>query len=260
MCDQHTQPTLAGAEFNRRVLVGLKTPRAFIRAVLEDYQDHERFGISNWAPEYAEPGYGPVKDGACILFGNWNEKTEWKDGQRTVVSNLPERFSKIAEYAGYEMEWEDEWSTCEDCGKAVRTNADSYGWTRSYVILGECSLVCRDCVDEEDYISDYLLNESGHADTFGIDLSSYGFTKLNSDSFENGWHPGQNDSPAEIVKHLPNGVEFVFQIDNVGQFDVRFSCWTRPTEDGAGECEFTAEDGRRYHYVDGYLVCKDEEA
>jgi hypothetical protein len=168
-----------------------------------------------YASEYAEPGYTQPAKG--IVFANWNV--------------FPRGLDSILERAGYEIEWSDEWSTCEDCGRAVRTSADSYGWTRSYVIMGEGSLLCRECVDEDEYINEYLLNKTDAADTFGIDLAAHGFTKVNADSYQNGWHPGQNDNPRDIADKLTSGVDYVFQIDDKGQFDIRFSVWTRPVED-----------------------------
>lgn len=66
------------------------------------------------ALKYAEPGYGPApKNG--ILFANWNV--------------FPEAVSDWLEAEGYALEWSDEWSTCDDCGSAFRTCADSYAWS-----------------------------------------------------------------------------------------------------------------------------------
>src|SRR5262245_37954667 len=78
-----------------------------------------------YASGYAEPGYHDPDNG--VLFANWNV--------------FPRGFDRVLEQAGYAVEWSDEWSTCEDCGKAVRTSPNSYGWQRSYELIDDCSIV-----------------------------------------------------------------------------------------------------------------------
>lgn len=169
-----------------------------------------------WAEGYAEPGYDAPKNG--VVLADWNV--------------FPRGLDSILERAGYAIEWSDEWTTCESCNRLVRTSPNSYSWTRSYYLANECEIICRNCAmkDAEEYISSYLLNDADHADTFGLDLSAHGFTRANEDSYENGFHPGQNDRPHDIAANLPAGVEYVFQIDGEGQFDIQFSVWTRPVE------------------------------
>lgn len=86
-----------------------------------------------YASEYAEPGYEQPKKG--ILFANWNR--------------LPRGLDDILEKAGYAIEWSDEWFTC-DCGKAVRTSADSYCWTPSYKETKHGEILCKDCAEDSD--------------------------------------------------------------------------------------------------------------
>jgi hypothetical protein len=185
---------------------------------LEDIQIHE---------EYAEPGYdskGP------ILTGNWNpiswDKTKKED-------DLIFRLGEILEKIGCELEWEDEWSTCADCSRLVRTEPDSYGWTPSYAILNECELVCADCIKEnpDDYLKE-LENNPLKAVTFDIDLEKQGYIHLD-DKYENGWY-GTTDDPKKIAKGLrAKGVErFIFAIDGKGQFNIEFSVWVHESEIG----------------------------
>lgn len=175
-------------------------------------------GTITYAAEYAEPGYSSPKKG--ILFANWNPDPLG-------------RVSKLAEKAGYEIEWSDEWTTCTGCNKAVRTSPDSYGWTRSYWDTDDGDTLCRECVlaDPESYLES-LEGDARKAETIGVDLDAHGYRKLNTDSYENGWHPGQNDSPEVVAKSLKaRGVErFLFKIDDVGQFDVRFSVYVHEDE------------------------------
>ena len=110
-----------------------------IRNSLEDIQLHYN--------GYAEPGYADPECG-LIATGNWNEITEWRDGERKVISDVPARIARLFEKLGIEIEWSDEWATCENCGKLVRTEPDGYSWKPSYT-LGEGELLCHECTEDE---------------------------------------------------------------------------------------------------------------
>jgi hypothetical protein len=167
-----------------------------------------------WAAEYAEPGHDQPDKG--IIFANWNQFS--RDLDRTL------------ERAGYAIEWSDEWDRCADCNRAVRTSANSYHWQPSFVLMGDCDVVCKDCLDVDEYITEQLLNNPNKADQLGIDLTLHGFERHNRDHYEAGLHPGQNDNPREIAKGLPKGFDYVFQIPTVQQFDIRFDVWLRPVD------------------------------
>lgn len=101
---------------------------------------------------YSERGYS----GTMAAIGNWNSVDEYnretKQREDLPHGDLPERLFKILEKLGFECEWSDEWSTCSDCGRLVRTQPDSYDWRPSY-IYGDGDLVCLDCspeAEEED--------------------------------------------------------------------------------------------------------------
>ncbi len=165
-----------------------------------------------YAPAYVEPGYTQQDKG--ILFADWNK--------------FPKELDDILEKLGYGVEWLDEWSLCGDCGRAVRNSPDSYGWKQSYVIFNGGDLICVECIQSNlDGYEEHLLNNTSSADTLGIDWSSRGFKQFNNDAYENGFHPGQNDDPKEIVKQLPANHDFLFSINSVGQFDCHFDCWIR---------------------------------
>jgi hypothetical protein len=167
-----------------------------------------------WSPGYAEPGYDDPKRG--ILFANWND--------------VSKRVCDLLERAGYSCEWQDEWSMCSECGKAVRTLADSYGWQQSFWIpenSGE--IICNKCIDPTEYLES-LENKTYSCNTLrNIDPSEYGYVKLQGD-FENGLHAGQNDDPEEIYQDLRVRGEtrpLIFVLDGVGQFDMKFSVWVK---------------------------------
>lgn len=240
MCEQQT----LSPDFNLRAPRGLMTPHKFITTVLEsmghDSKLADTFGVSDWAPGYAEPGYTQPEDGKCVLFGNWNDKqTRAKEPPYTVLTtdDRPKRFSAIAEAAGYTCEWSDEWSTCSGCQKAVRTSPDSYSWSPAYAWT-ENELLCRECV--VDNPEEYLAELSGDATRClsmalnrSIDLTKHGYTKFNAEPYEAGFHPGQTDKPETIAEEVRKAgyTDFIFVQEEQGQFDTRFSVWVKAEEE-----------------------------
>lgn len=172
-----------------------------------------------WSHGYAEPGYSDPK--ASILFANWN--------------GCSQRVQDILERAGYSLEWEDEWSTCSGCGKAVRTTADSYSWQQSFWMPEDSGeIFCVECIDPAEYLES-LHNKTRHCATIhDINPAEHGYVQL-QDGFENGFHPHQNDDPKAIYKSLREKGEnrpLIFVLDSTGQFDISFSIWAKE-DDGA---------------------------
>ena len=186
----------------------------------------ERGHISNDAQGYVEPGYTtPEKPGRAVLFGNWNHCAHFRTQKHYADLAVLERY-------GHELEWEDEWSTCVDCGKAFRTSPDSYSWKRSYWLKTDedgdgAEEVCVECVleDPEDYL-EYLKGNERASATFNIDLQAHGY-RLYKDDLERGLHRGQSDNPDLIAKALrARGIEdFVFKLESSSQFYSTFSVW-----------------------------------
>lgn len=169
------------------------------------YQDLPMF-CSNWNPDKAS------------RFYNWAER--FFDGK-------------------VEFDWYDEWTRCTECGRAVRISPDSYGWVPSY-LQDDCDLWCHECVKEwpEDWVEDSYMNNSNRAllDWFPNQvLENMGFHCFGDDDYcnryETGWHPGQTDDPTGVVKHLkeviPHPFDYVFQISDKGQFDLKWHVWIR---------------------------------
>ena len=120
---------------------------------------------------------------------------------------------------------------CDDCGKGFRCSPSSYGWQMYGIILdGYC--LCGDCVDPVEYLES-IENDPKKALTSILldkhDPEKYGY-KLFKDDFENGLHPGQNDSPDDILKQAilehPKG-KFIFAMTSQGQFDIYFSIYKK---------------------------------
>lgn len=178
---------------------------------------------------YAEPGYTDPESGIIVL-GNWNDDEAGFGGQDEDGED--QTLSDALEALGAEIEWLDEWDKCADCGKMVRTSPDSYGWQRSYWLHQDGDCICSECVLKDP--SEYLESLEGQTDkalTFSLDLSEHGYRKLD-ESYENGLYGGQADEPGKIGAALEaQGItRYIFEIDSVGQFDLRFSVWVHEDE------------------------------
>lgn len=212
------------------------TPYKALEAAINSAKNNQvknRLEEITWAPGYVEPGYDAPDEG--VFFGNWNEVDEYdRVRQERVVlpsGNLPKRLVKVLEKLGAEVAWSDEWQTCNECQRAVRSSPDSYSWKPSYVFFEESGdVICHECVDPEDYLQD-LEGDPNRCITLDIDPTEYGY-ELYQDGFENGFHPGQTDDPKKIAEELrAKGIEkFVFKLDSVGQFDQRFSVYVYEDE------------------------------
>ncbi len=102
-----------------------------------DWKSMAKNHIENleYCREYIEPGYDNPKK--AILLSNWNY--------------FPSDLCDILERYGYDIEWQDEWTRCDGCNKAMRTSSDSYDWQPSYIQnneTGEC--FCIECLSEDD--------------------------------------------------------------------------------------------------------------
>jgi len=215
---------------------------------------------------YAEPEYDDPESG-IIATGNWNDKDRYVNGKRRVVDNTPSRVGDLLQKLGVEIEWDDEWTTCDECGKLVRTTGNSYCWQKSYVDFG-CGDICDVCLLHDDLLlEEYLQSiegEHGKCCTLqSVDLEDAGY-RLIEDGFEHGLHYGQDASPEKIADILRDrGVDrFLFSLDSVGQFDANFSVWVHESQykecleeavqggdtDGpsvAGACERALQDASR---------------
>jgi hypothetical protein len=167
------------------------------------------------------------------------------DGDRWTSTyprvTLPERLARSLERVGANIEWSDEWYRCDGCQRAVRAQSDSYMWKPSFAILNECEPICHDCLRDmgEDALTDYIGDahkcvtwcEPSHVESFG-------FVKWEPDdehTYENGWHPGQDDDPQSIYDAIlarydaegKDAPEILFFLDESSQFYIRFSAYVR---------------------------------
>lgn len=151
-----------------------------------------------------------------------------------MIDNSIGRVASLLEKLGVELDWSDEWCLCDECHKAVRTQANSYRWRPSYADDGSGNVCCHECIqaDPSDYLQS-LEGDSNRCVTIDIDLEAAGY-KLLADDFENGLYGGQSDRPELIADALrEQGVErFIFNLDSTGQFDMSFSVYVHESEIG----------------------------
>lgn len=178
--------------------------------------------------EYAESGYEVPKGKICVLFGNWNTGKTVKNildaCDIPYTEKREEALSKELEKK-FELEWYDEWASCGNCDKYVRTNASSLNWTPSYV-LTKCGITCRHCVkDYTDDILDEFINNPRKAwqleESF---LEDEGFTLLDE------IYESKNVMPEQILKRLQDEYkdsDFVFCIHSTGMFNVQFKVFMK---------------------------------
>jgi hypothetical protein len=182
---------------------------------------------------YEEPGYTTPEHGV-IATGNWNNFRVWDSKTKAYQLNecyLRKRVGDLFEKMGIPCEWSDEWTECSECYALIRTSPDCYSWLPSF-LSGEDGHTCHTCVlkDPEAYLKELEDNESS-AITLDIDPCDHGY-ELIDDSFETGWHPGQNDDPKKVAKELRDkGVSrFLFKITDKGQFDTRWAVYVHEDE------------------------------
>ena len=129
-------------------------------------------------------------------------------------------------------EWgfSDEYDTCSECLKAIKTSPDRYGWQTDFWLPNDGSdIVCGKCVRDgwqEEYLEDMTNNPRKYVNEDLVDLEKHGFFKLDFE-FQNGLHIGQNDSPKRVLRAILTvhpQAEGVFTASN-GQFDVTFWPW-----------------------------------
>lgn len=171
-----------------------------------------------WYGEYANPDYD---SGIGVVVGNWN--------------TTPRGFGSAVEAAGYVIDWEDEVSGCEGCNRAIHTTPSYYEDTPAYAIVRECEMLCFDCLKDEaeEWLESLENNPRQAVNVRGIDPAEYGYVKVEGE-FENGFHPGQDDKPADIYNRLHSKYSrLLFVIDSTGQFDIAFSVWTKAESEDA---------------------------
>jgi hypothetical protein len=151
----------------------------------------------------AEVGY----EDKPLLCSDWNK--------------LSDKFYSFAEKY-INLDWNDEWMHCNCCYKAVRSIQDSYDWEKSYILVNDCEIMCKECiVDYIDEVIDGYKNNTKKAlpSWFLPYLEENGFEQFNDYSYESGLHEHMTDTPDKALEKLDTSKYiYIFILSGVSQF------------------------------------------
>jgi len=173
-----------------------------------------------------------------IIAGYWWIKDKFDNLKMHPVVDFIE-----ANYDGVLVEWNDEWATCCECYRGIKTNPSSYGWEPSFITT-DYGYVCHECCKEDpEYLIEEYMNDFNRAiPNWAIKLiENEGFKCLEDDEmtcsrFQNGFHYGMNDTPEKIIKeieeefelkHINDLFDYIFAIASNSQFYVDFTIFLR---------------------------------
>jgi hypothetical protein len=173
------------------------------------------------------------RDGDAVYTGDLWRLWPSPDGLESKNRN---RFESLAERKGIQLRFEDEIITDEQ-GRAHEINPGYHGQIATYRVI-ESSVWAQDEAQENpDSYLDALLEQDGHASDRWLteeQLTERGFIRFDYDA-ESGFHRGQTDTPESVIDRLklnrPTAKDFLFIIDDVGQFDCHFHLWYRLPEE-----------------------------
>lgn len=174
---------------------------------------------------YFSPIVVDLKEKKFLIVNGWDAVNYITD---TLDCSMEEF---IEEVCGDEDLWgfNDEYTTCSDCGYVIRTSPTSYSWTPDFIIR-DGEILCSNCSKnriEEIIEEDYCNNDNMAITCFEIeDLEKIGYTLIDEE-YENGWY-GVTDNPKEIMKELHEEYEdVIFIINSTQQFTTYFSAMVR---------------------------------
>ncbi len=198
--------------------------------------EHDRLESMSFyhADNMVEPGYSTCH--RWYTLGNYNPPSGWSSvpGKNKMESRTSDSFTRAIDALERVSEcyWDDEWITCSECNGLMRTSSNGYDWTQYFHHFDGCADICFDCLDHAEYLEDIQDNPRTCV-LPGLDLDpcDHGFEPYNG-QYETGWHPGQNDNPDEIAKHVMSlgYAHYVFALDDVGQFDAHYRIYVKGKE------------------------------
>ena len=144
---------------------------------------------------------------------------------------IPEGLHELEEW----LEWgfSDEYTTCGNCGRSLRTEHSSYDDIPKFAILND-ELLCHECIRdefEEEYIESVTNNPKNALKLTIINesrLTELGWKEL-EERYENGLHEGMNDDPKSIYNSLKTDWDVLFTF-MPSQFYISFWAWVKPKE------------------------------
>ena len=177
------------------------------------------------------------KHGDCIDAGKFQEAD---GGAEAIVANWNNDYlNRVAKflnsnYTNVSQEWDDTTARCY-CGKLITTIPTHWGWQPKYVFMDkDACYLCQDCaLEAADEVIEQAMNNERIAlwSWFLGALQERGWVCLEDDAnacarFETGFHAGQTDDPVKVKAHVQQTLpdhDLVFVINDVGQFDMRWS-------------------------------------
>ena len=174
------------------------------------------------------------RDGDTVYTGDLWRLWPSPDG---LESKNKARLESLAERKGIQLRFEDEIITDEQ-GRAHEQNPGYHGQIATYRVI-ESSVWAQDEAEENpDAYLDALLEQRHEraSDRWLTEeqLTERGFIRFDYDA-ESGFHRGQTDTPESVIDRLklnrPTAKDFLFIIDDVGQFDCHFHLWYRLPEE-----------------------------
>ncbi len=144
---------------------------------------------------------------------------------------IPEGLHELEEW--FEWGFSDEYTTCGNCGRSLRTEHSSYDDIPKFAILND-ELLCHECIRdefEEEYIESVTNNPKNALKLTIINesrLEELGWKEL-EEKYENGLHEGMNDDPKSIYNSLKADWDVLFTF-MPSQFYIQFWAWVKPKE------------------------------
>lgn len=147
------------------------------------------------------------------------------------------RLTDLASKKGIQIRFEDEIIT-DDNGNVHELNPGYHGQIATYQIIRDSIWSQDEALESsESYIEALLELEPEERATRWLNeaqLTELGFARFDYDA-ETGFHAGQTDTPQGVLDRFraanpDTEYETVFRIDDVGQFDARYSLWFRAKE------------------------------
>lgn len=140
-----------------------------------------------------------------------------------------------------EIAFTDEYDTCVQCNKIMRTSPNSYFWMPDYFLIDGEGYMCLDCLRAgKDYFIEQMksLAERNKAVSSPIPPIELGYEQVSiHDSYgtkttwQNGLHHGMADSPdAQFKKLRAAGIELPLFVFERSQFYAEWEIWVKPED------------------------------
>ena len=200
-----------------------------------------------WASVYIETGgQDPFSDlrlgNRRMPDGSVQKSADLYDREVRPPYLVPEGLVKLEDFCDYGFS--DEYSTCCECKRVIRTSPDCYAWTPDYWEPDEETKVCGDCVegDPDDYLEDRVEKalEGRVVSCNLIDPGEYGFG-LVARGLEHGLHEHQSDDPRKIARWAKESALQVVFVVSSSQFSQSFDVWVRHEDSSCLDDEKIAE-------------------